>query len=274
MVRGQMRVERRYNSQKCVDPLSRSLHFSRLPGPFSRQKFMKLNVFAVLALGGLPGGLSHGALILTTSNEIGTGGASFTPTYQASSTDVINGRTASASTTASAFQTAGSTGLSALTDGIIPTLGAPGAAANPGLATGTTGASVTYSLGGATDVTSVSVFGAWTDNTHDRSRFALAYTTSATLFGAAFVNLGSWQFNPVVGSGLQSATKATVSDDGGLPIGPRARFLRITFPGQENTYGGYSEIDVVGTASAPIPEPTSVGLFGLGVLALIAKRRR
>lgn len=235
---------------------------------------MKLNVIAVLALAGLPVGLSHGALILTTSNEVGSGGASFTPSYQASSTDLINGKTASASSTASAFQSQGSTGLSALTDGLIPTLGAPGAATHPGLATANTGSSVTYSLGGATDITSVSLFGAWTDNLHDRSRFTLAYTTSATLFGASFVTIGSWQFDPVVGNGLQSATKATVTDNGGLPIGPRARFLRVTFPGQENAYGGYSEIDVVGTASAPIPEPTSLGLLGLGALALIGKRRR
>jgi hypothetical protein len=222
---------------------------------------------------------SSAAPVVTTDSQAApaAGGASFTPTYAPSSTDLINGRTPSASNGDFALELAG--GLPVLTDGAYGTITQPGGAPDRthgafATAGNTAGTSVTYALDTAAhplgyDLSSIVVYGGWNDSGRDQQLYQVLYSTTAN--PTNFVNLASADFNPNVPADTQSATRSTITDTTGrLATGVAA--LRFNFLSPENGYTGYAEIDVLG--SATVPEPAGCALLCIGAAALMARRVR
>jgi hypothetical protein len=220
------------------------------------------------------------AVTVTTDSQAApaAGGASFTPTYTPSSTDLINGLTPSASSGDFALELAG--GLPALTDGVYGTITQPGGAPDRthgafATAGNTAGTTVTYTLNTAAsplgyDINSIVVYGGWNDNGRDQQLYQVLYSTTAN--PTNFINLASANFNPTVPADTQSATRTTIADPTAGRLATNVAALRFNFLNPENGYTGYAEIDVLG--SATVPEPAGLALLGLGATALLARRRR
>jgi hypothetical protein len=202
---------------------------------------------------------------------------SFTPTYTPSNADLLHLLVPSASSGNFALES--STGLSALTDGLYPTLNTGVVGSHPGLATGGNngGTSVTYNLAAASTINQLVVFGGWNDNGRDQQLFNVEFNS-----GLGFVSLplsgantsgGNVNFNPAVGASLQSATRITISDDGGAPLATGVTQIRFNFPSTpavENGYTGYAELDAIGV----VPEPASIALLTFASAGLLLRRRR
>lgn len=224
---------------------------------------------------------AQAASIVTFDNEIAPPGSTeFTPTYTVSSTDLLNGLlpTDSGGNFAAVEITGG---LPVLTDGTYGTITQPGGAADrthlifaiAGGGSGT-GTFATYTLDTSVnllgyDLTSIAVYGGWNDNGRDQQLYTAAYS----LVGDPnFTDLPFVDFNPPVPGNVQSATRATFSDDTAAFLISRVDEIRFTFtPAPENGYTGYAEIDVLG--SPTVPEPASLALF-LGAVGAVGLRRR
>jgi hypothetical protein len=220
------------------------------------------------------------ALQVITDFQVGSGGASFTPTYTPSSTDLINGQLPSSSAGDFTFELSG--GLPVLTNGTYGTITQPGGApdrthgafavAGGGSGTGTF---VQYNLNTAAsplgyNLTAIDVFGGWNDNGRDQQAYTVQYSTVAN--PGVFINLQSVSFNPTVGADLQTANRATINDSLGGFIATGVAAIRVNFdPATENGYSGYAEIDVIGAA---VPEPATAGIIAVGAAAFLARRRR
>jgi hypothetical protein len=244
---------------------------------------MRLNNLVVCLLVSFTWALSSrssAAPVVTTDAQAApaAGGASFTPTYTPSSSDLINGLAPSASNGDFALELGG--GLPALTDGTYGTITQPGGAPDRthaafATAGNTAGTSVTYTLNTAAnplgfDVNSIVVYGGWNDNGRDQQMYQVLYSTTAN--PTSFINLASANFNPTVPADTQSATRTTIADPTAGRLATGVAALRFDFLTPENGYTGYAEIDVLG--SATVPEPAGLALLGLGATALLARRSR
>jgi hypothetical protein len=223
---------------------------------------------------------AFGAVIVTTDNQVGTGGGSnFTPTYVVSSTDLINGKSPLTSSGNFGLETAG--GLPALTDGTYGTINDGVTGGHPAFATAGTGTGagagtlVSYSLGAnATgyNISNIVVYGGWNDNGRDQQLYTVSYSTVAA--PGVFIPITSVNFNPTIAGAVQSATRATISDNTLPFLATGAAAIQFDFSAAvENGYTGYAELDVNGTPVAA-PEPATFGLLSAGALALLARRRR
>src|SRR4029453_4667414 len=113
-------------------------------------------------------------------------------------------------------------GTTVLTDGIYGTITEPGGAPDRthlifGIAGGGsgTGTFATYTLDTSVntrgyDISSIAVYGGWNDNGRDQQLYTAAYSTIGS---PAFVHFPLRDFNPVIGAGLQSATRTTLSEN-------------------------------------------------------------
>ena len=227
----------------------------------------------------------QGAVVISTDNQVGPGGAgsTFTPSYVVSASDLINGLAPSAfGGDFAAVELSGGTPV--LTNGTFGTITEPGGAVDRthfifGLGGGGsgTGTFVTYTLDTSVntrgyDITSIAVYGGWNDNGRDQQ----AYTAAYSLVGSPlFIDLPPVNFNPVVASGFQSATRSIISDNVVPTLASGVDEIRFTFntPPPENGYTGYAELDVFGSPT-PVPEPGSVVLILAGMTLLATRRAR
>jgi hypothetical protein len=202
-----------------------------------------------------------------------TGAAPLTP-FTPSSSDLLQTRLAGVTSNGNFTQEI-SGGIAALTDGVFTLNGnaAPAETRNLNLASGSNNSFVVFTLDTSVntlgyDITSIETYGGWHDSGRDRQSFQV----SISLAGSdAFIDFGSINFDPTFGVGTTE------------PTGVRAVFpatlsgvdaIRFDFPAnQENTYAGYGEFDVIGTATVPEPGTALVGLLG-GAVTLIRRRRR
>ncbi len=189
--------------------------------------------------------------------------------YAVSTTDLLNGLAPTAQP--GNFVQEGAGGAGVLTDGLFASpitrdLGgafqfSTFATAGPG-----GGTSLTYLLGVARNIGSISVYGGWQDSGRDQQSYSIFYSTAAA--PGTFLPLTTVNFNPGTTTHPQ-VTKVSISDTTGI-LASDVAGLRFDFNATENGYSGYSEIDVF----AAVPEPGSIGLLGLAVLGAAAGRRR
>ena len=149
---------------------------------------------------------SHGAVVVSTNNEVGPGGvgSTMTPSYIPSSVDLITGLVPSASGGDFAA-TEISGGIPVLNDGIFGTITEPGGAPDRthlifglGGGGGGTGTFVTYTLDTSVnslgyDINSIAVYGGWNDNGRDQQLYTAAYSLVGS---STFIDLPLVDFNP------------------------------------------------------------------------------
>jgi hypothetical protein len=135
---------------------------------------------------------------------------------------------------------------------------------------------------GASTIGSISVYSGWANSGRSEQHYSVYYTTDATVNGSSAWTL----LTTVSGSGSNGSTafttdtnnqlKVTIFDDSSSTLMAGVTGLRFNFDGanlvggggQQNNGAGYKEIDV-----QVIPEPGSALLGGLGMLALLRRRR-
>jgi hypothetical protein len=218
-----------------------------------------------------PAAVASGAPSIATSSETGTG--PFTPSYTPSGTDLINGTSPSAQS--GNFSEEGAGGVAVLTNGTFGTISGGNPGNNTLFATAGTGEQVTYLLNLTASpqgyvITGIDTYGGWNDSGRDQQAYTVAFSTVAN--PSVFVDYTSVNFNPAA-AGDPSATRVQITDTAGV-LANNVAAVRFTFDqpaAPENGYTGYTELDVFGRA---VPEPTVLGLIGVGAAGLLVRRRR
>ncbi len=165
-----------------------------------------------------------------------------------------------------------------LTNGTFGAAGLPNAAALAETVSIGNNTTITWQLDlGASaagyDITGVNVYSGWRDGGRDRQDYTARYATVAD--PGNFVDIASIAgFNP----SPSASGESLITDDTGL-IASGVGEIQLFFPGQENGYSGYREIDVLGSAVAgpAVPEPASIAIWSLLGLCLAGygyRRRR
>ena len=139
-----------------------------------------------LALAALPVA-APAAVVVTTSNQIGSGTGLFTPTFTPLSNDLINGLSPVSSS--GIFTNESSDGTPALTNGVYPALSTGVIGSHIGLATagngGGSGTQVTY-LFSSSNISRVDIYGGWNDSGRDEQNFTIQFSLDGgASFGAA-----------------------------------------------------------------------------------------
>ncbi|MBX3433666.1 MAG: PEP-CTERM sorting domain-containing protein [Pirellulales bacterium] len=247
--------------------------------------FQRMSVSPLLAM--IVAGLAStaGAVVITTvETDIAPSGGSgpYTPIFTnsapfnstgPSAIDILNGKTPIASSGNFALEL--STGLSALTNGSVTTSYGDGTASSVHTAYATagngsgSGTTVTYSLGGAFNLTSIVIYGGWNDGGRDQQHYDVLVSSDG---GANFTTLGSIDVNP----GIQNthttpiSTRVAFTDDVAVNVATSVTTLRINFLGVENGYTGYTEIDVFGTALTVPGDADRNGIVDMNDFILIS----
>ncbi len=190
----------------------------------------------------------------------------FVPTWTVAPGSLIAGQTPS-SVGGGSFSLYGAGVVSALTDGTFgwlnfwPNVGGSPSEVTCGSVAGGAGQSVTYTLTGSPGgytLTNIVVYGGWGDAGRDQQTYTVYYSKVAA--PATFIQLSPVNYNPANASGVQSATRATLTPANGvLATNVAAVRFDFTAPVPENGYCGYSEIDLYGMpTSVTASNPTNI----------------
>ena len=113
------------------------------------------------------------------------------------------------------------------------------------------GATLIYTLPSVTngyDLTNITVYGGWADYGRDQQAYTVYYSTVAA--PTNFIPLTAVNYSPPIASGIQSATRVTLtSTNGVLAANAAAVKFDFTSPTTPNGYCGYAGITLFGTAS-------------------------
>jgi hypothetical protein len=99
--------------------------------------------------------------------------------------------------------------------------------------------------------------------------YTIALSTDGTNFGTPFINVNDIT---TASQAFGGEVQMTIADNASAPLGTGIKAVRFVFAnavGPEQNM--YREIDVLGVAS--VPEPSTALLGGLGMLALLRRRR-
>ncbi len=107
------------------------------------------------------------------------------------------------------------------------------------------------------DLTNITVYGGWADNGRDQQAYSVYY--SPVTAPTNFISLATINYNPPIGSGIQSATRVMLTYSTGV-LATNVAALKFDFstPASENGYCGYAGITVFGTASLPPAMPANL----------------
>lgn len=129
---------------------------------------------------------------------------------------------------------------------------------------------------GASTIGSIEVYSKWANNGRIEQHYSVYTTTDVSVTGSS-----TWTLLATVGgSGSGNSTqfttggdtylKTTVYDSASTTLAAGITGLKFSFAGgQQNGGVGYSEFDVL----TAVPEPSAVLLGGLGIVALLRRRR-
>ena len=113
------------------------------------------------------------------------------------------------------------------------------------------------------DLTGIDTYAGWRDGGRDNQRYTVSYAT--VVAPLTFISIATVFDEPV----NTPQNRIQITDIGATGVGA----IRFDFSvGQENSGVGYKELDVFGTVT-PIPEPSTALLGGLGLLAIMRRRR-
>ena len=122
------------------------------------------------------------------------------------------------------------------------------------------GATIIYKLPSATNgynLTNITVYGGWADSGRDQQAYTVYYSTVAA--PTNFISLTTVNYTPSIVSGIQSATRVTLtSSNGVLAANVAAVKFDFTSPTTPNGYCGYAGITLFGSASIPPAVPVNL----------------
>jgi len=121
------------------------------------------------------------------------------------------------------------------------------------------------------DISQIDSFSGWTD-----SRAGQAYTISFSVVGdAGFTQItpGGTGNNAVSVAASDTSLVTHVFDDGAALLGTGVDVIRFSV-GQNGDANVWREVDVIGSATVVVPEPSTTVLFSLAGLGIILRRRR
>lgn len=127
---------------------------------------------------------------------------------------------------------------------------------------------------GASTIGSISVYSGWANNGRIEQHYSVYTTADATVNGSSTWTLLATVDNGAGGptgftTGADNSLRTTIFDNASSTLASGITGLRFNFSGgQQNGGVGYKEIDV-----EVIPEPSAALLGGLGMLALLRRRR-
>ena len=127
---------------------------------------------------------------------------------------------------------------------------------------------------GASTIGSISMYSGWTDNGRLEQHYSVYTTTDVSVTGSSTWTLLATVDNGAGGptsfaTGSDTSLKTTIYDNASSTLASGITGLRFNFSGgQQNGGVGYKELDV-----QVIPEPSAALLGGLGMLALLRRRR-
>jgi|GEM_PF-67301 len=125
---------------------------------------------------------------------------------------------------------------------------------------GGAGSTIIYTLTGPANgynLTNITVYGGWADSGRDQQAYTVYYSTVAA--PTNFISLTAVNYNPAIASGIQSATRVTLTASNGvLAANVVAVKFDFTSPTTPNGYCGYAAITIFGTASIAPAVPAAM----------------
>jgi hypothetical protein len=224
---------------------------------------MKLKITSLaLITAGLIGSANAALVVSGSGNNTG---------FSVSTTDLLQTQLASTTNNISINTGenngwSGGTTVGSLTDGLFPT--------SPNSSTGSlniSGGNVIYTLNTSVntlgyDITSIGIFSGWNDDGRDGINVTVSYATVAN--PATFLDIAT----AIQDDGSAKFENANITESvSPFVVASGVKAIKFTFNSPENGGAGYKELDVAGVAT--IPEPHAALLGGLGLLALLRRRR-
>jgi hypothetical protein len=183
-------------------------------------------------------------------------GSLFTPTWTVAPGSIIAGTLPSATTgPANGFTTGSASvgGLPVLTDGLIGPVGGGTLLCFAAAGSATGGATATYTLKPAGyNLSSIVVYGGWQDDGRDEQCYTISYSTVAA--PSTFIPLETYGPTAALTGNDPNSTRVTLTESGGGYLAKNVAAVMFNFAlpaGQENSWQGYSEIDLYGATSGP-----------------------
>ena len=219
-----------------------------------------------LTVSSLPVALNNVITSYAAQTGLGNAVTNFVPTWTVAPGSLIAGQSPSG-VGGGSFSLYFAGVVAALTDGSFgslnfwPNVGSSPTEVTCGTVAGGAGQSVTYTLTGSASgytLTNIVVYDGWGDAGRDQQAYTVYYSKVAA--PATFIQLSSVNYNPANASGVQSATRTTLTPANGvLATNVAAVKFDFTTPTPENGYCGYSEIDLYGV-STPVmaTNPTNI----------------